>query len=390
MLYGEGVRAFQRLQHEIIRQSDDTSILFWNSPFHLSGTTKLLAPNPGSFGHVQENTMIMNQLAKQQERVPFTLNNSGLSIELNLLPWLNTLYLALLPTTDYVYGALFLALRWDWRKKCFFRYKMNGSSLVYLRGKRVEERDSRFLFASRDEEFIFSIHLNRFNQQSWEGHRLLCRQILISSDANRLNMSNSQVLNDEEIGSLANTSPNDLHSLRITFKRGLFDIPPEQDKTMTVAYDADHVLVTFQSDPGANHLFGLLESCMVMNREDGLNYYLCFAFDDNFDIVIVLDSSSHLKTRNLPMTFNKSRIRIDEAKDWSKRTEIHRFGSNDFINLNTLGYTAKMTGTYPGPPQIFLSPNDLHKPMTTSLSTTSLLKASISQRIRSKTPEPRD
>lgn len=47
-LYGEGPRAFERLQQEILRQSEDFSMLAW-SPCVNSPTTNVLAPNPAVF-----------------------------------------------------------------------------------------------------------------------------------------------------------------------------------------------------------------------------------------------------------------------------------------------------------------------------------------------------
>ena len=49
MLYGEGDRAFIRLQEEIMRISDDDSIFAWKAPFGMGSDGGLLAHSPSAF-----------------------------------------------------------------------------------------------------------------------------------------------------------------------------------------------------------------------------------------------------------------------------------------------------------------------------------------------------
>jgi hypothetical protein len=52
MLYGEGNKAFKRLQEEIMKESDDTTLLSWCFKFpgyEYFEADRILAPNPGSF-----------------------------------------------------------------------------------------------------------------------------------------------------------------------------------------------------------------------------------------------------------------------------------------------------------------------------------------------------
>lgn len=79
LLYGEGHRAFLRLQEEIMKYSDDHSLFVWrmDSPPELHG---LLADSPKAFaksGAVFPYTNWMN-------RKPYGISNRGLSIELPL------------------------------------------------------------------------------------------------------------------------------------------------------------------------------------------------------------------------------------------------------------------------------------------------------------------
>jgi hypothetical protein len=95
LLYGEGKRAFQRLQEEIMKQSDDQSILVWNSlhidtsdpwkPFfsHLMSVPvdTLLAKSPAAFGNCGN---IVRSIGSRPIK-PYAVTNRGLQIEFPLL-----------------------------------------------------------------------------------------------------------------------------------------------------------------------------------------------------------------------------------------------------------------------------------------------------------------
>ena len=83
MLYGEGSRAFQRLQEEILRSSDDESIFAWvdkeAEPNDLHG---LLADSPLQF---HDSGNIGPLLDPNSERKPLQLTNLGLNIQRRLI-----------------------------------------------------------------------------------------------------------------------------------------------------------------------------------------------------------------------------------------------------------------------------------------------------------------
>ncbi|KAI0886524.1 HET-domain-containing protein [Annulohypoxylon maeteangense] len=90
MLYGEGgAKAFLRLQEEIIKRSDDHSIFAWGGLQMFNG---LLAPNPGAFDGCGETRSVQSRFGNS----PFSMTNRGLSITLNLRPWVLDTYLACL------------------------------------------------------------------------------------------------------------------------------------------------------------------------------------------------------------------------------------------------------------------------------------------------------
>ncbi|KAH3996514.1 hypothetical protein HBH92_092530 [Parastagonospora nodorum] len=80
LLYGEGTRAFQRLQEEIMKQSDDQSIFAWRAGRSHSGGG-LLAQMPASFRASGNIVRAINSDATK----PYAMTNRGLQIELPLL-----------------------------------------------------------------------------------------------------------------------------------------------------------------------------------------------------------------------------------------------------------------------------------------------------------------
>ena len=77
LLYGEGRKAFYRLQLEIIKQSDDESIFAWIAGRNLS-LTGMLAPWPDAF---KSSGMIMLSVDKHL-RPPFAMTNKGLEMRI--------------------------------------------------------------------------------------------------------------------------------------------------------------------------------------------------------------------------------------------------------------------------------------------------------------------
>lgn len=80
LLYGEGSRAFRRLQEEIMKQSDDQSIFAW-SPYGYAGNGPVLAESPQEFRNCGNIVRSINpRLVKS-----YAVTNRGLEIELPLL-----------------------------------------------------------------------------------------------------------------------------------------------------------------------------------------------------------------------------------------------------------------------------------------------------------------
>ncbi|KAJ9663543.1 hypothetical protein H2198_000809 [Neophaeococcomyces mojaviensis] len=94
LLYGEGERAFLRLQEEIIKYNDDHSIFAWSmGRKKFSG---LLAPAPACF--VGSDKIVSSESSEGRE--PYSMTNRGLSIKLKIRPWSVDTYLAYLDCAD--------------------------------------------------------------------------------------------------------------------------------------------------------------------------------------------------------------------------------------------------------------------------------------------------
>lgn len=80
LLYGEGMRAFVRLQENIIQNSDDETIFAW-SGVGVDGAG-LLASSPAQFADARSIKRILGG----KQRSPFFLTNRGLALEAELVP----------------------------------------------------------------------------------------------------------------------------------------------------------------------------------------------------------------------------------------------------------------------------------------------------------------
>ena len=80
LLYGEGPKAFIRLQTAIINQSDDHTIFAWTDQTGRGVSRGLLAPDPSYFEHSREFEAFPYEAVSR----PYTMTNMGLQIQLKL------------------------------------------------------------------------------------------------------------------------------------------------------------------------------------------------------------------------------------------------------------------------------------------------------------------
>jgi len=150
MLYGEGEAAFLRLQEEILKRSNDQSILLWDAD-----ELGLLAKSPAAFNvHLPEPGDMSNyclypfgQLKFDRENsyssyghdMAFALTNTGLSIKLHLIPWYLDIYLVPLDVARTIrsyrrisYESAYIYLKQVHTSSRLSRVRFNGEALTYI------------------------------------------------------------------------------------------------------------------------------------------------------------------------------------------------------------------------------------------------------------------
>lgn len=139
LLYGEGSKAFRRLQEEIIKQNNDHTIFVWTTRANSIG--RLLAPSPDSF----PSNRVFHLRPSRKGATPFSITNLGLSIILPLLPWHSNTYLALL---DCELASFETADTW----------RQPG---LFLRRSRHSDLFEKVNFLSKDYGFLHEFDTNR-------------------------------------------------------------------------------------------------------------------------------------------------------------------------------------------------------------------------------------
>ena len=85
MLYGEGEKAFARLQEEIMKSSQDTSLFIWRDPTSsFSSYRGVLAKSPSNFQIFNSIGSICMERSIRTK--PFNMTNKGLMIDLPIVP----------------------------------------------------------------------------------------------------------------------------------------------------------------------------------------------------------------------------------------------------------------------------------------------------------------
>lgn len=136
MLYGEGKRAFLRLQEEIIKRSDDYTIFAW--PISLDDQPGMLADSPAAFANCQH----VQSITTRKGNSPFFITNRGFSIKLMATPFTVDTYIVALncvnsqlvrdgsPVDSYRLAIFLRRLNEDDQ---FARVKHNGKTFVQLK-----------------------------------------------------------------------------------------------------------------------------------------------------------------------------------------------------------------------------------------------------------------
>jgi hypothetical protein len=80
LIYGEGSKAFRRLQEEIVKSSNDLTIFAWNPAGDVKPYCSILAPCPAVF----KKSVDIKKFSPAFSHPEFTLNNKGLRMTTSL------------------------------------------------------------------------------------------------------------------------------------------------------------------------------------------------------------------------------------------------------------------------------------------------------------------
>ena len=130
MLYGEGARAFIRLQEEILKHSEDQSIFAWEGVnLHKPG---LLSPSPEFFSDCPPRQSTSTRFSRRKSP---SVTSEGILVDLRLIPFAPNIYLAVLnydfadhafKNESFQHGIFLRALDRDNR---FVRVRYSGKDL---------------------------------------------------------------------------------------------------------------------------------------------------------------------------------------------------------------------------------------------------------------------
>ena len=134
MIYGEGARAFIRLQEEIIKISDDQSLFTWSTSED-ENNSALLARSPDAF---KGCTNIIWEPLRTDE-YPYSVNNRGISMQLNLVCW----------STD-VYIAPINCIRQPTQQQSGTQYKKSLQLGLFLKREKENDKFIRIAFQGKD------------------------------------------------------------------------------------------------------------------------------------------------------------------------------------------------------------------------------------------------
>ena len=144
MVYGEGAKAFTRLQEEIIKTSDDQSIFAWE--YADDGNRSLLAPSPLAFVNSSRITPWVTGFPSG----PYSMTNKGLSITLPLFQTQGQTYAILAcRSADDFRGPLALRLH-NIGEEDVFSMSQTGRRFLVVDLETLSTAKSRLIFIQRD------------------------------------------------------------------------------------------------------------------------------------------------------------------------------------------------------------------------------------------------
>ena len=274
MLYGEGERAFFRLQEEIIKQSDDHTIFAW--PISRPDQPGLLADSPEAFAKCQH---IKTKISRKGHS-PYSMTNRGLSIKLMATPFTTDTYLVRLDCADGLSSdnddpadglRLGMFLRRLGEDDQYARVTNDGGTFWQLKASTWDEGSLKALGASRPVEQIEINVRQRFTGLSLgdqkdrvNGFRIATPELLEASSSGKDRFSISAPIWDPQEYTMS-LNAGDYGTV------GLLDISKQnrEVKVIKLGFDFDYNPVCFIATSG-----GLNEKTRVLDRHGKFNFGL--------------------------------------------------------------------------------------------------------------------
>jgi hypothetical protein len=160
LLYGEGDRAYIRLQEEIIRISDDHSIFAWDRDPGETSTVSCLASSPSWF---RRGAYVVPFGRKQTESNPYTITNQGLQIQLPLLQKLESKVIFGLINCHWennLFGCIGIPLQGTFDSQFFERSSHHRPETITLSEMSLATKRTIFLSTRPPVELPFAAEVN--------------------------------------------------------------------------------------------------------------------------------------------------------------------------------------------------------------------------------------
>lgn len=305
MLYGEGIAAFRRLQEEFMKISTDTSILLWDAEAETTSEfLDILAPSPSEFRFIayEYKQLLATNRNTAVDSTSFTMSNAGLSIELQLIPWVLGVYLAPLDCGDvsqtHTKPCIFVTAMYGKSNLARFRYE--GKDHINIK---ISYSADPFLVTTANimQPNVFSQPLHYGSHAADHAHIVIKRQVMLLKSENITDSVEWQRRPRRHRW----LQPK-IHGLVVICKakglwsaEGIVSSEAVQGFGVQCQCTASATRIEFLSPPGVSFIIGSIQT--EVEAKDG-KVAIYFAIDENFEPVCLISSSPRLRRKCSSLT----------------------------------------------------------------------------------------
>ena len=264
LLYGEGQKAFRRLQHEILQSTNDESIFAWTDD--RLWTSGLLAESPLNFAKSGDVVPI-----NRFYRKPYTMTNQGFQIELRLPNSENKkagrFETPLHCTKESMWGHVVISLYMTYYTDDIgaLRALRSGPFQVGM----MKMRDHRY-----DTDRVEEFHIDDFRRPKLLPHQETPLYTIRPTEVSRLDLLTLRLsgeLRAEDICISENTGPRRLNGSFCVVDRNKAFLAAQSNQTIPIiyvywSYDYDPAYLTFRLRPFDPSRFGSTQELLSANK----------------------------------------------------------------------------------------------------------------------------